>query len=253
MGVLFLIVFFFVSFLIVGLVLLQEGKGGGLTGMSTGMDGVMGAKNPLRRMTAYLFVFFVLLAITINWYFHQRSDTAIPAGVELPTVEMEQQGPFTGPLVLDGEPLRPGTEPEQAPAMPLRPEPAQPGETNADAEPAGSLAPPPTAAAEPAIEQSDAPADATESAPAAPPAAETEPAAEAQASPLAPPASETPARSAEQPVSLAPPPGEAATEPVMPTQSVTPPPASASATGDESVSVAPPAESRESAPAEKAD
>lgn len=40
MGTLFLIVFFFVSFLIVGLVLLQEGKGGGLTGMSTGMDGV---------------------------------------------------------------------------------------------------------------------------------------------------------------------------------------------------------------------
>ena len=83
MGVFFLIVFFLVSFLIVGLVLLQEGKGGGLTGMSTGMDGVMGAKNPLRRLTAYLFAFFVLMAITINWYFHQRVDNVIPLGAEI--------------------------------------------------------------------------------------------------------------------------------------------------------------------------
>jgi len=99
-GTLFLIVFFLVSFLIVGLVLLQEGKGGGLTGMSTGMDGVMGAKNPLRRMTAYLFVFFVLMAITINWYFHQRTDTTLPAAVtNLPSTsvrELEEQAPESG-------------------------------------------------------------------------------------------------------------------------------------------------------------
>ena len=85
-GFFFMIVFLFVSVCIVGLVLLQEGKGGGLTGMSTGMDGVMGAKNPLRRMTAVLFTFFILMCLGINWYFHNRSDSgkALPAGMELP-------------------------------------------------------------------------------------------------------------------------------------------------------------------------
>lgn len=102
MSVLFLLVFFFVSFLIVGLVLLQEGKGGGLTGMSTGMDGVMGAKNPLRRMTAWLFVIFVLLAIGINYYFHRRGDTSIPEAVELPDPfqAVEETIPSSAPLVV---------------------------------------------------------------------------------------------------------------------------------------------------------
>ncbi len=85
MGILFLIVFFIISLFIVGLVLLQEGKGGGLTGMSTGMDGVMGAKNPLRRMTAYLFVVFVVMCLAINMYFHSREDTSLPAGIPMAT------------------------------------------------------------------------------------------------------------------------------------------------------------------------
>lgn len=106
MGILFLVIFFFVSFLIVGLVLLQEGKGGGLTGMSTGMDGVMGAKNPLRRMTAYLFVFFVVMAVTINWYFHQRVDSSLPAGAPIPQSPvrvLEETEPAPGPVVLPQE------------------------------------------------------------------------------------------------------------------------------------------------------
>ncbi len=81
MGIVFLLIFFVISLFIVGLVLLQEGKGGGLTGMSTGMDGVMGAKNPLRRMTAYLFVAFVVMCLAINMYFHNREDTSLPSGV----------------------------------------------------------------------------------------------------------------------------------------------------------------------------
>ncbi len=85
MGILFLIVFFIISLFIVGLVLLQEGKGGGLTGMSTGMDGVMGAKNPLRRMTAYLFVVFVVMCLAINMYFHSREDASLPAGIPMAT------------------------------------------------------------------------------------------------------------------------------------------------------------------------
>ncbi len=82
-SIVFVAVFFLVALMIVGLVLLQEGKGGGLTGMSAGMDGVMGAKNPLRRMTAYLFVFFVLMCLGINWYFHDSAVTSVPQGLDL--------------------------------------------------------------------------------------------------------------------------------------------------------------------------
>lgn len=150
MGVLFLIVFFFVSFLIVGLVLLQEGKGGGLTGMSTGMDGVMGAKNPLRKMTAWLFVLFVLLAIGINYYFHNRADSSVPTGIVLPQPE---PGIESFPL----EDLRPEAVPESfdsgTDADSLRPTavPQTPAEA-AGAVQAEPLAPPPPAEPAPASE-----------------------------------------------------------------------------------------------------
>ena len=119
MGVMFLIVFFFVSFLIIGLVLLQEGKGGGLTGMSAGMDGVMGAKNPLRRMTAWLFVFFVVLAISINWYFYQRGSTSIPDA--LPGTErivLEETMPAAGPVVVASPE---GEAASETPSLPIPP------------------------------------------------------------------------------------------------------------------------------------
>ncbi|MDR1611309.1 MAG: preprotein translocase subunit SecG [Planctomycetota bacterium] len=177
MGVLFLLVFFLITFLIVGLVLLQEGKGGGLTGMSTGMDGVMGARNPLRRMTAYLFVAFVLLAIGINYYFHRRGDVFIPEGVPIPEARrtLEENAPFTGPLVVP-EAAGGADDPEavSAPPAPIGAVPAEPPfsvepepETGApDASP--SLPVPPTAAAAPAAAESappappDAPAETTE-------------------------------------------------------------------------------------------
>ncbi len=149
MGVFFLIIFFFVSFLIVGLVLLQEGKGGGLTGMSTGMDGVMGAKNPLRRMTAYLFVFFVLMAITINWYFHQRADSSLPAAAtNIPASnvrELQEESPMPGTMVVEGDtvPAEPvmaiPPQPEPAPAeseTTTTPAPEQPATESAPEEPA---------------------------------------------------------------------------------------------------------------------
>ncbi|MDR3211127.1 MAG: preprotein translocase subunit SecG [Planctomycetota bacterium] len=105
MSVLFLIIFFFISFLIVGIILLQEGKGGGLTGMSTGMDGVMGARNPLRRMTTWLFVIFVLLTISINYYFFKRGDVSIPSGIELPAqqTDITETVPASGPLVIEAD------------------------------------------------------------------------------------------------------------------------------------------------------
>ena len=66
--------FLLVAFCMVGLILLQEGKGGGLTGNAGGMDAVMGARNPLRRWTAYFFVAFVVLAISLNLFYHHSSE-----------------------------------------------------------------------------------------------------------------------------------------------------------------------------------
>ncbi|MCC8179373.1 MAG: preprotein translocase subunit SecG [Planctomycetes bacterium] len=169
MGVIFLIVFFFVSFLIVGLVLLQEGKGGGLTGMSTGMDGVMGAKNPLRKMTAWLFVLFVLLAIGINYYFHNRADTSVPTGIVLPQPEaidfgqtesgLETPGAGESGLELPVDALRPEALPESfdntTPADSLRPSvEAEPADAAGIVE-AEPLTPPP---AEPAASAEGLPA-----------------------------------------------------------------------------------------------
>ncbi len=152
-----MIVFFLIALMIVGLVLLQEGKGGGLTGMSTGMDGVMGARNPLRRMTAYLFVFFVLLCLGINWYFHDSGGTALPASVELP------QPAF--PAVPPEDLFAPA--PEEAPAAPA----AEAVET------AETAAPAPVAPAAPAV-AAPAPAPATPApAPAPAPAPDAAPAA----------------------------------------------------------------------------
>lgn len=140
----FMVIFLFVAILIVGLVLLQEGKGGGLTGMSAGMDGVMGAKNPLRRMTAYLFTFFVLMCLAINWYFHDRADTSLPTGAALPAAQrvLEEETPTAGPVVIPDS-VRPEEEtPAEAPAEAMRPAdepapaaaPVAPDEVPADAE-----------------------------------------------------------------------------------------------------------------------
>lgn len=228
MGVLFLIVFFIVSFLIVGLVLLQEGKGGGLTGMSAGMDGVMGAKNPLRRMTAYLFVFFVLLAVTINWYFHQGENAALPTGIVLPEKEfqtLEEPVPASG-IEVKAAPtaegaLRPETDAEKKPD--LRPE----GAAAMPAPPADSVRPAGGAQVESEakmLEQVEADVRKTESVaeqPASP--ASTPSPAPATLRPEAPAA--TPA-----PAPVAPP----AAAPASESPAVTPPPAAAAPAGQES-------------------
>ena len=86
MSVILLLVFLFVAGLMILMILLQEGKGGGLTGMSSGMDQVMGARNPLRRWTAYFFVGFVVIAIFINWRLFARGQHDIPLGDASPAV-----------------------------------------------------------------------------------------------------------------------------------------------------------------------
>lgn len=185
MGFFFMIVFFVVSLAIVGLVLLQEGKGGGLTGMSTGMDGVMGAKNPLRRMTAYLFTFFILMCLGINWYFHKHEDSGsvLPTGIELPDM-----GDSDGPLRPETAAQAVANAVEAATAAPAT-EPTTPVAAPA-VEPTAPAAEPTAPVAAPAAEPVAAPV-AEQAAPGVESAAPA--AAEQPAAPAVEAAAETPA------------------------------------------------------------
>lgn len=76
------VLFFVVAFLLVAIILLQEGKGGGLAAMSGAMtDSVMGAKNPLRKLTVYLFVIFIGLIIGLNVYINRENSVQLAPGL----------------------------------------------------------------------------------------------------------------------------------------------------------------------------
>ena len=62
------VLFFIVTILMVFAILLQEGKGGGLAALGgTRAEGVVGATNPIRRLTVVLAILFFLLAGFITW------------------------------------------------------------------------------------------------------------------------------------------------------------------------------------------
>lgn len=89
-----MIIFFFVAFCLIGLILLQEGKGGGLAaGGSGAMDAVMGARNPLRRWTVYFAVALLFLILGINYHISRLSPAAVPEGLKPPAVEATQESP----------------------------------------------------------------------------------------------------------------------------------------------------------------
>ena len=62
------VLFFIVTILMIFAILLQEGKGGGLAALGgTRAEGVVGATNPIRRLTVVLAILFFLLAGFITW------------------------------------------------------------------------------------------------------------------------------------------------------------------------------------------
>ena len=62
------VLFFIVTILMIFAILLQEGKGGGLAALGgTRAEGVVGATNPIRRLTVVLAIMFFLLAGFITW------------------------------------------------------------------------------------------------------------------------------------------------------------------------------------------
>ncbi len=88
------VLFFVFAFLLIAVILLQEGKGGGLAAMSGAMtDSVMGAKNPMRKITVYLFVGFVALILGLNVYINRQSSVELAPGLtpDIPAVESPAQ------------------------------------------------------------------------------------------------------------------------------------------------------------------
>lgn len=153
------IAFFLIAFLIICTILLQEGKGGGLAAMGGAVtDSVMGAKNPLRRMTVYFFICFIAVILALNYSINQENSGQITPGI-LPV------GAATAPATPSAEPA--------ATALPAATGTAAAAAAAATAKPAGD-APATPAATAPAV-PAGAPA-----APAATPATPAVPAAPAQ-------------------------------------------------------------------------
>jgi len=90
-GIFLGLIFFVVAFLVIGMILLQEGKGGGIAAMGgAAMDNMVGGRNPLRKMTAYFLVAFVVLVLVINYSIKQRGkQSAAPKGLQEMTKEAE--------------------------------------------------------------------------------------------------------------------------------------------------------------------
>jgi len=69
----------------IGAILLQEGKGGGLSALGgTQAESAFGASNPIRRMTVVLAVLFFLLAGFLSF---MSSRESLSPGVEEPAAE----------------------------------------------------------------------------------------------------------------------------------------------------------------------
>ncbi|MHC4884670.1 MAG: preprotein translocase subunit SecG [Planctomycetota bacterium] len=78
------VLFAFISFCIVGLILLQEGKGGGLAAMGgAAMDNLVGARNPLRKLTTIFAAILLVLIVAIGTSLSQQNlkDESIPDGL----------------------------------------------------------------------------------------------------------------------------------------------------------------------------
>lgn len=86
-----IVIFFMVAFFMICAILLQEGKGGGLAASSgSATDSVMGTRNPLRRLTAYCFVIFLIVVVAINYYLSNNANhLSVGEGLITPTPTVE--------------------------------------------------------------------------------------------------------------------------------------------------------------------
>ena len=92
-------------------ILLQEGKGGGLTALGgTKAAGVEGVTNPIRRATVYLAILFFTLAIILGIIHRPRASIAIGPGA--PAAATPEAAPSAVPASPAGTPAIPATEPK---------------------------------------------------------------------------------------------------------------------------------------------
>lgn len=140
------VLFFLFAFLLICAILLQEGKGGGLAAMSGAMtDSVMGAKNPLRRVTVVFFVGFILLVLALNYNINRENNGEIAPGL----APIAKPAPATTPAVPEANAATPAlptsavpATPEATPASPATTAPATTGGASEKAAtPAAAVAP----------------------------------------------------------------------------------------------------------------
>ena len=83
-------VYIIAAVLMVGAILLQEGKGGGLSALGgTQAESAFGASNPIRRMTVVLAILFFLLAGFLSF---MSSRGSVSPGVDRPEAAEETAG-----------------------------------------------------------------------------------------------------------------------------------------------------------------
>ena len=141
-----IVVYVLVSAALIGLVLIQHGKGADAgaafgSGASGTVFGARGSANFLSRTTAWLAAAFFVLSLTLAYFMHGRAapksvvDTAPPAAakVELPapapaaaTPKTDQPAAAAVPApaapVTDAKPAAPATDAAKKPATPKVPE-----------------------------------------------------------------------------------------------------------------------------------
>ena len=108
------VLFLIVTLLMIFAILLQEGKGGGLAALGgTRAEGVVGATNPIRRLTVVLAILFFLLAGFITWSQKARGLS------DLTENQQQSQTAPVEPGLSPQRPVAPGGAPDITHPSPL--------------------------------------------------------------------------------------------------------------------------------------
>jgi preprotein translocase subunit SecG len=155
-------ILFILSLFIIGVILLQRGKGGGLTGALGGMGGqsAFGVKagDLFTRITAVAVLMWIFVcALACRWYRPEKLDMDADLGVTS-SISAGPEGFSPAPEGLGGASALPA-EPAPPPAVPAPavPAPAEPAPDKTDADSSAPTAPSPTGVDSPSQESSGIP------------------------------------------------------------------------------------------------
>jgi len=120
------VIYGLVAFLLVGAILIQESKGGGLAALGgTRAETAFGSSNPVRRLTVVLAVIFFGLAGLMGWWLprgEKASEGTRITAPEGPGAATEPAAPTT-----EEEPAAPAEETGQGPEEPAEAPAEEPG------------------------------------------------------------------------------------------------------------------------------